>query len=175
MTIQIGAKPDAGFDDPLGMLKDCHRRVEHFLHILWTVSEHARARPLTSEEAAAVRASLQYFRIGGSRHTADEEQSLFPRMRAAAGPNTQVDGLEHDHRVADDLHEILEALYAEWLSSGVLPAAQEARLRTAASQLKDHYAEHIRLEEEVVFPRAAELLTSDALAEVGREFQQRRA
>ena len=31
MGIQIGAKPDSGFDDPIGMLKDCHRRIEHFL------------------------------------------------------------------------------------------------------------------------------------------------
>jgi hypothetical protein len=34
MAIQIGAKPDSGFDDPIGMLKDCHRRIEHFLNIL---------------------------------------------------------------------------------------------------------------------------------------------
>jgi len=34
MAIQIGAKPDSGFDDPIGMLKDCHRRIERFLGIL---------------------------------------------------------------------------------------------------------------------------------------------
>jgi hypothetical protein len=34
MAIQIGAKPDNGFDDPIGMLKDCHRRIEHFPYML---------------------------------------------------------------------------------------------------------------------------------------------
>ena len=41
MSVQIGAKPDSGFDDPLGMLKDCHRRIEHFLGILRLVAERA--------------------------------------------------------------------------------------------------------------------------------------
>lgn len=30
MAFQIGAKPDSSFDDPIGMLKDCHRRIESF-------------------------------------------------------------------------------------------------------------------------------------------------
>lgn len=37
--IQIGAKPDSGFDDPIEMLKDCHRRIENFLRILCVVVE----------------------------------------------------------------------------------------------------------------------------------------
>ena len=84
MAIQIGAKPDSGFDDPIGMLKDCHRRIESFLGILCVVVERAQGRSLTGEERDAVQAALQYFRSGGQRHTADEEESLFPRLRAFA-------------------------------------------------------------------------------------------
>ena len=32
--------------------------------------------------SAAVQAAIAYFRLGGQRHNADEEESLFPRMRA---------------------------------------------------------------------------------------------
>ena len=32
--LQIGAAPDHDFDEPLGLLSDCHRRIEHFLDIL---------------------------------------------------------------------------------------------------------------------------------------------
>lgn len=84
MAIQIGAKPDSGFDDPIGMLKDCHRRIESFLGILGIVVGRAKRRSLTDEERSAVQAALQYFRTGGQRHTADEEQSLFPRLRKTA-------------------------------------------------------------------------------------------
>ena len=44
MAIPIGAKPDSGFDDPIGMLKDCHRRIEHFLNILCLVADRAHIR-----------------------------------------------------------------------------------------------------------------------------------
>ena len=46
MAIQIGAKPDSGFDDPIGMLKDCHRRIESFLGILCVVVDRAQGRSL---------------------------------------------------------------------------------------------------------------------------------
>jgi hypothetical protein len=82
MAIQIGAKPDSGFDNPIGMLKDCHRRIESFLGILGVVVDRAQSRSLTGEERDAVQAALQYFRTGGQRHTVDEEESLFPRLRS---------------------------------------------------------------------------------------------
>ena len=55
MAIQIGAKPDSGFDDPIGMLKDCHRRIESFLGILCVVVDRAQGRSLTTEESDAVK------------------------------------------------------------------------------------------------------------------------
>jgi hypothetical protein len=65
MAVHIGAKPDSGFDDPIGMLKDCHRRIEHFLDILCLVAERAHTRSLSGEERSAVKAALQYFHVGG--------------------------------------------------------------------------------------------------------------
>ena len=69
MAIRIGSKPDSGFDDPIGMLKDCHRRIESFLGILCVVVDRAQDRNLTDEERDAVKAALEYFRTGGQRHT----------------------------------------------------------------------------------------------------------
>ena len=117
MAVHIGAKPDSGFDDPIGMLTDCHRRIEQFLNILATVAERVAGRSLTGEEAAAVQAALQYFRTGGVCHTADEESSLFPRLRAGAdsGSRSKLDALEADHETAAELHEAAERLYSEWM------------------------------------------------------------
>jgi hemerythrin-like domain-containing protein len=175
--IQIGAKPDAGFDDPLGMLKDCHRRIEHFLKILCVVVARAANRALTDEEAAAIQAALHYFRVGGQRHNADEEKSLFPRMRAADGKAKfeEIGGLEHDHREADEMHQRADALYSAWIANGGLTPAQHEELAAAARNLQQLYERHIELEEQVVFPRAAQLLNSDALAAIGEEFRARRS
>ena len=42
MPVTIGAKRESDFSDPLGMLSDCHRRIERFLHALIVVAGQAR-------------------------------------------------------------------------------------------------------------------------------------
>lgn len=177
MGIQIGAKPDSGFDDPLGMLKDCHRRIESFLRVLCVVAERARGQKLTGEESDAIEAALHYFRVGGQRHTADEEESLFPRLRAQGveEANDECSGLESDHERANGLHAEVETLYRRWIADGTLDAADATRLSKATEELSRLYAAHIRVEEDVVFPHAAKVLDGAAVAQMGEEFRARRA
>jgi hemerythrin-like domain-containing protein len=177
MGIQIGARPDSGFDDPIGMLRDCHRRVEHFLQILCVVAERAPGRALTQEEITAVQSAKQYFRVGGKRHTADEEDSLFPRLRAQspAAAMKEIARLEIDHRHSDGLHARVDSLYALWIANGRLSAEDEQLLIVATRHLKQMYDEHIEVEEKIVFPRAAEVLDAQAIAAIGEEFRARRS
>ena len=176
MGVQIGAKPDSGFDDPIGMLKDCHRRVEHFLQILCVVAERAPGRALTTEEVSAVEAALHYFQVGGRRHTADEEESLFPRLRAdaqSAGLENFTE-LEAEHQEANDLHAAVESLYNSWIVNRRLAAEDEQRLLAATKQLNLLYEDHIEVEEKIVFPRAAKMLDGATIAAIGAEFRARR-
>ena len=175
MPVQIGARPDSGFDDPIGMLIDCHRRVEQFLNILCVVADRAAGRALTGEESAAAQAALQYFRTGGQRHTADEEQSLFPRMRASGHEGvSEIEALLGDHQDASQIHHAVEILYDKWIGGGALDLKDQDELLAATEHLKRLYTEHIRLEEQVVFPRAAQMLSPDAIHEIGQEFRTRR-
>ena len=175
MAIQIGAKPDSGFDDPIGMLKDCHRRIESFLGILSVVVDRAKGRTLTSEERDAVEAALQYFRTGGQRHTADEEESLFPRLRACdANSLEEINRLEGDHREANDLQASVERLYSTWMACAELPSRDARQLKSQTERLKQLYSDHIVVEETIVFARASQVLDSHAIAAIGTEFRFRR-
>ncbi|MGB6194225.1 MAG: hemerythrin domain-containing protein [Terracidiphilus sp.] len=177
MAVQIGKKPDAGFDDPIGMLKDCHRRIENFLRVLCIVAERAGGRALTPEEGEAVAGALRYFQDGGARHNADEEESLFPRMRGAAALDSELHelaGLEGEHREAGELHAKVERLYRRWLDQHVLGADDAGLLLEATRRLETLYARHIEAEETVVFPRAASCLAPATLAAIGAEFKARR-
>jgi hemerythrin-like domain-containing protein len=176
MPVQIGAKPDSGFDDPIGMLKDCHRRIESFLQILCIVVERAQSRALTDEEADAIRAALHYFRTGGQRHNADEEESLFPRLRTEPGVASfeEIASLESEHHVASELHTQVDNLYTGWIADASLNPEDTQRLLSTTERLQQLYDEHIKLEEEIVFPRAAQVLNPQATVAMGQEFRARR-
>ena len=175
MSVQIGARPDRGFDDPLGMLHDCHRRIERFLNAFGTVAGRARGRALDAEETAIVESALQYFRVGGSRHTDDEEVSLFPRLSAHPdAPKKIMDDLEGEHQRAQGLHYLVDRLFMTWMN-GTLKPEQEEQLESAMAQLEQLYAGHIEVEEQILFPAAAKLLSRKELAEIGEEFRRRRA
>ena len=175
MAIQIGAKPDSGFDDPIGMLKDCHRRIESFLGILCVVVDRAQGRSLSDEERDAVRAALQYFRTGGQRHTADEEESLFPRLRNSDAKSSEaIDRLEDDHHEANDLHCSVDRLYTVWIESGSLGPDDARLLHSQTARLKQLYFDHIQIEESIVFAQAIQVLDSHAMEAIGAEFRFRR-
>jgi hemerythrin-like domain-containing protein len=176
MSVQIGARPDSGFDDPLGMLRDCHRRIERFLKVLTRVVGRALGRALDAEEAAVVDAAIHYFRVGGARHTADEEESLFPRLRyCAQAPADTVGNLQQQHQRADTLHAEIDRLFTAWLNLHALSPDQQQQLHAATTELEQLYAGHIELEEKVVFPAAAQLLSRQDLIKIGTEFRDRRS
>ena len=175
MAVQIGANPDSGFEDPIGMLKDCHRRIERFVNLLARIAAQANGRSLNLDERQAVEAALRYFRESGPRHTHDEEQSLFPRLKDSPDVQAQITRLYGEHQEADELHAEVNELFTAWLN-GETPSSEEARgLREMTHRLAELYREHIGIEEDHVFPHATRTLSPDAIAAIGREFQQRRA
>jgi hemerythrin-like domain-containing protein len=177
MLVQIGGKPESTLDDPIGLLKDCHRRIEGFLNIQHQAVRKAHGRALTAEERQMVEASLRYFRESEPRHNADEEESLFPRLRGgeAAAILADMARLEGEHRQNAPLHKRVAELYSRWIAEGPLTDDEAGELRTITEQFQKTYQAHIRLEEEVVFPHAAKNLKKDELLAIGGELKARRS
>lgn len=180
MPVQIGGKPESTFDDPIGLLGDCHRRVERFLGVLVKVASDARGQSLSVEQRGALETALRYFREAAPKHTADEEESLFPRMRAAGGPAVeavlaQVEALEADHVRAGPAHDEVDSLGRRWLDEGRLSGADAARLCDVVNELAAMYRNHIAIEDREVFPAAAAALTAEQRKAIGAEMAARRS
>ena len=79
MPVQIGGRSHS-FSQPTGLLSECHRRIEMFLSTLMGVAEVIDRSP-TEDAARALASALRYFGEAAPKHTADEEESLFPRLR----------------------------------------------------------------------------------------------
>lgn len=177
--IQIGQKPSPTFQQPLELLSDCHRRIETFLRALLLVTGQARGGELDSRQREALETALRYFREAAPRHTADEEESLFPRMRelpdaAVREALARIDALEADHRAAEAEHARVESLGRQWLSTGALSPEDTARLEASLRKLHGIYERHIAVEDNDIFPLAGKSVPEEQLAEVGREMARRR-
>jgi hemerythrin-like domain-containing protein len=179
VPIQINRRPDHDFDEPLGLLSDCHRRIEHFLDTLIAVHAKARGEELSANDRSALEGSLQYFRTAAPRHTADEEESLFPRLRESHDPIADqtlatIDRLEHDHEAANSHHQAVEMLVRRWLDTGTLMLGESAELGERLARLRALYRQHIAVEDQELFPAAARVLNADQIGQIGREMAARR-
>ncbi len=179
MSIKIGAKPESSFENPLGLLSDCHRRIERFLRQLIVITEQAQGGALAEEQRKALDNALRYFREAAPRHTHDEEESLFPKLRACESDAVQeafaaIDALEADHQAADARHREVEELGQRWLTEGQLSAEETQRLAGVLTSLQLLYQTHIRVEDTQIFPLAGKVLNETDLKAVGREMAARR-
>ncbi len=178
MPVTIGAK-ESTFADPLGLLTDCHRRIERFLGVLRTVAGQNSGGPLSPEHARALEAALNYFRDAAPKHHADEEQDLFPQLRALDRPEAEallrrMAQLEEQHRAAALCHAEIDSLGRRWLSTNRLSEPDVARFKDLVSILDNLYPPHIAQEESEVFPFARAVLSESAKQMLGRRMAERR-
>jgi hemerythrin-like domain-containing protein len=179
MPVVIGARPESSFRDPIGLLTDCHRRIERFLGALVRVAGEAKGGALNNEQRTALDTALRYFREAAPKHTGDEEESVFPRLRALDRPEvkaamSKVDVLEHQHDEMERSHAEVDRLGQTWLTAGTLSFADAARLSELLAGLGELYRGHIAVEEQELFPLAAAVLAEPDRAVIGGEMAARR-
>lgn len=178
MPVQIGAKIH-DFAEPLGLLSDCHRRIEMFLGSLSAIAKVA-GPPLNDEGRRALQNALRYFREAAPKHAADEEQSLFPRLNALHSEEfdamlERMEELEKDHHWAESLHTEVDRLGRKYLAEGSLSDHDCAEFQNAMDALAAMYQRHIKLEDESLFPFAAQVLSDADKLAIAKEMAARRS
>jgi iron-sulfur cluster repair protein YtfE (RIC family) len=177
MPVQIGAQLHH-FSSPVGLPSDCHRRIEMFLGTLKAVAAKI-ADPPAEDTARALESALRYFHQAAPNHTADEEESLFPRLRQlhnveVAAAFSKLEQLEEDHRRAAVLHAKVERLGVQYLSTWRLSASGAETFYKAVAALASLYEEHIAAEDTLIFPLAARMLSESDNAVIAEEMASRR-
>lgn len=177
--VNLGAPRESSFAQPLGLLSDCHRRIESFLTDMRRVAAERHGGTLSDEDRDRLSRAVHYFTVAAPRHTADEEESLFPRLRSANNEQArraidELNRLEADHDRADACHAEANALADRWLTEGTLDAAGTERLMELLETLAAIYAAHIAVEDSQVFPAAGQALDAGQLEAIGREMAARR-
>ncbi len=135
----------------LERLESCHARIRHFLQLCNSIST---ASAPDEEVQDAAREAGRYFGRGFGQHVLDEDQILFPALSAEHGESAARLQREHerDDRDVASLCDLLEALGYDPGSSSL-----RADLATLMSSLGPRLEDHLREEEQVLFPWVAGL------------------
>lgn len=177
MPVTIGSKLESSFSHPIGLLSECHRRIERFLAGLLIIAEESRGSTIPEEHREQFEIGLRYFREAAPKHTLDEEESLFPRLRAHKNADeslAMLDKLHLDHLQADDAHRVVDRLGTTWIAQGNLSPSDSDLLIAHLKDLQSTYEQHIALEDRELFPLAERLLTSGEREVIAQEMAARR-
>ncbi len=163
-----------GFDTPFEMLSACHERVLRSLALLGRLQDYLRGHPCDDSARQAARDVLRYFDIAAPLHHEDEELHVFPPLieRGSAAAVAAARRLQQDH----------EAMSVNWRAARALllalaEGAQEAfsaQDEAVLERFASVYGEHIRIEEEEVYPAARALLAPGVVQAMGAEMRRRR-
>ena len=160
-----------GFDDPLGMLYACHGRIERQLATLDRLQRHLPEHGCDVDARGAARGILRYFDTAAPNHHADEEASIFPRLRSALPGRAEA--------LLSDLAREHAALAAHWrhlrpLLAGIAAGAHANLSPKDVADVRAAYAAHIAREEAELIPLAARTFDAAILAAIGSEMAARR-
>jgi hemerythrin-like domain-containing protein len=178
--IPIQETESADFQDPLALMVQCHARIARFAAALCLLAEEfPGGKSLDESNRDLAYRSLRYFSAAAPLHTADEEESLFPRLyksesAQSAAACTLIARLNAEHRSAEaQLSHTLE-LFMKWIEMTEAPDAFRRELIANVNKIAEDYRLHIQAENEVLFPLCAEILSAEELHAIGKEMAVRR-
>lgn len=168
----------SSYAQPFELLSACHERVERSLQLLTRLCQHLRIHGLDGSAREAARDVRRYFDIAAPLHHEDEELHVFPALELLGDEALLAvcAQLRDDHQRIHAQWQVLRAQLAQLDSQveGSLPALQLEVLSRASEAFVDIHKEHLRLENQRVFPRARQGLDAAALEAMGEEMAARR-
>ncbi|MDR3762607.1 MAG: hemerythrin domain-containing protein [Acidobacteriota bacterium] len=163
-------------ESPLDLLLGCHARIRYFVQLGRTL---ANAEGECGDEVSNAAAAIyRYFTVALPLHEADENLTLFPRLRAALPSGNLVrqaaETMVEQHRVIDELVGELQPLCSTLdRNPGRLPTLAQ-NLHHVMQAMEQIFAAHLHLEETVLFPALPQMFAAEEMAAMLAEMQERR-
>ena len=159
-----------GFDEPLALLRACHKNITDHCEQLENLITHTGTQGIDDEAHKAARNIVRYFSTSALLHHRDEEEDLFPRLnRQSIRIAELIRDLKQEHEKLDQLWELispeLKKLPDDKFSDGFLQASSEF---CALSR------QHVNRENMEFLPLAANSLSQLELTDIGESMAARR-
>ena len=159
-----------GFDEPLALLRSCHKNIIDHCDRLENLISHIDTQGIDDEARKAARNIVRYFSTSALLHHRDEEEDLFPRLnRQSIRIAELIRDLKQEHVKLDQLWELispeLKKLPDDKFSDNFLQASSE--FCTLSRQ-------HVNRENMEFLPLAANSLSELELKDIGESMAARR-
>ncbi len=168
--VEIGRQPRG--ERLVDLLLECHERLRQ--HLQLAVALGTRDDVPASEVVETCLRCERYFKQALPLHIQDEEQSILPRLQGRdALVDYALEVMEREHSEHAPLIALQKALRG--LRGAPEDAARRDDLLAAAEPVARGFADHLRKEEEIIFPAIETLLSRDTQALIVGELRARRA
>jgi hemerythrin-like domain-containing protein len=163
-----------GSVDPFDVLDACHQQIAKAVQQLQVLVDRLQNHGVDGETQTMARDIFQFFMNTARQHHADEEKHVFPALLRSGDPSLvqHTLRLQQDHGwIEEDWLELapqLEAIAAgyNWFNVD--------QLMHAVPLFAALYADHMALEESLVYPEAKARMANWDIYGVGREMAERR-
>jgi hemerythrin-like domain-containing protein len=173
--IRASTGTPAEIEDAVSQLLGCHDRIRHFTTVALRLAELQQAP--ASDRSQAARAVLRYYTVALPLHEADENESVYPRLKKTLLPGELANANEQMIAQHKNIAATVAELIPIWQEVEHDPEAQDAssdRLRDCTERLSELWNAHLKLEEEQVIPALRQHLTADDLRAIQQEMRDRR-
>jgi len=163
--------PDSlpGFDDPLALLRACHKNIIAHCDQLDALVAHIDEQGIDDEARKSARGIERYFSTNALLHHRDEEEDLFPRLnRQSIKIAELIQELKKEHTRLDLLWETI----APGLKQ--LPDGFSNDFMEAARDFCTLSRQHVNRENMEFLPLAASSLSQLDLGDIGESMAKRR-
>jgi hemerythrin-like domain-containing protein len=167
-------------EDPLQHILTCHEQIERRLVTLQNAAMMVgfAEGAMLQDAAVALEYEVEVLDAIDKLHTEDEEESLFPRLRANLKNDDAVleplmRSLELQHQNEQAAFAKLRAVVKAVAASGQQPSEHASSCEELVQELANVCRSHMALENDSLVPLARKALTAADLSAIGAEMRRR--
>jgi iron-sulfur cluster repair protein YtfE (RIC family) len=161
-------------DGPAELLLACHTRIREFTALAARLASQETAPDRDVADAAA--RVHRYYAVALPLHQADEEESIAPRLVAVAPEPLReaIEAMKRQHVALDDVAADLLPLWEKVAREPGRRADLRPPMEREVGRIQVLWAEHLAVEEQLVFPAVSRLLDAAAREQIAAEMRARR-
>jgi len=172
----MSAPEPPGFDRPLELLRQAHRRLEHRCALMQRLVTHLQEQGCDADAQATAGHVFRFFEEDMAYHQRDEEEEFYDAVVEAAPAKSRPAIAKLVAELRAD-HQRQQAVWRDVLRPQ-LAAIMEGRAKTLNRDAVDRchmlYVSHLEREEEILLPLAAKRFSPARLEQLGRGMAARR-